>query len=185
MQTMTRKGTFDAAHRVMNEKMKCFNIHGHTYLYELTFKFNSMDSIGYAVDFKEIKRVCCQFIDDFLDHGVIVNPDDTLFIKTAEVLKSKIWQMSLNLDKYCNPTAENIAKEIFLICENLFTGRGFGLQIQNVRLYETPNCFVDCTEESISGTEVENFEIMNLQKITEYAKEKGIFNYDDRIIKPE
>ena len=54
-QYITRKGTFDSGHRVMNERMKCFNIHGHTYLYELEFEFNEMEEIGYAIDFKEIK----------------------------------------------------------------------------------------------------------------------------------
>jgi hypothetical protein len=56
-QYITRKGNFDSGHRVMNERMKCFNIHGHTYLYELEFEFNEMEEIGYAIDFKEIKRV--------------------------------------------------------------------------------------------------------------------------------
>ena len=26
-QHITRKGSFDSGHRVMNEKMKCFNLH--------------------------------------------------------------------------------------------------------------------------------------------------------------
>lgn len=41
-QYITRKGNFDSGHRVMNERMKCFNIHGHTYLYELEFEFNEI-----------------------------------------------------------------------------------------------------------------------------------------------
>ena len=32
MQLITRKGTFDSGHRVMNEQYKCYNLHGHTYL---------------------------------------------------------------------------------------------------------------------------------------------------------
>lgn len=27
-QHISRKGSFDSGHRVMNEKMKCFNLHG-------------------------------------------------------------------------------------------------------------------------------------------------------------
>ncbi len=57
IQYISRKGNFDSGHRVMNEFMKCYNIHGHTYLYELTFSFENMEEIGYAIDFKEIKRV--------------------------------------------------------------------------------------------------------------------------------
>ena len=111
-QTITRKGSFDSGHRVMNERMKCFNIHGHTYIYELTFEFNEMEEIGYAIDFKEIKRVGCQWIDDLLDHGFIVNPKDEAVINACKLTTSKIWYMSLNgKDEYCNPSAENIAKE--------------------------------------------------------------------------
>ena len=84
MQYITRSGTFDSGHRVMNERMKCFNLHGHTYLYDLTFSFDSMKDIGYAIDFKEIKRVACQWIDDILDHGFIVNPKDIVYIKDSE-----------------------------------------------------------------------------------------------------
>ena len=65
-QTITRKGNFDSAHRVLNEKFKCYNVHGHTYLYELTFQFDSMERIGYAIDFKEIK-ITAQGIDLLLD----------------------------------------------------------------------------------------------------------------------
>lgn len=179
-QTLSRKGSFDAAHRVMNEKMKCFNVHGHTYLYKLKFKFNSMDSIGYAIDFKEIKRVCCQFIDDYLDHAVILNPKDDILIAASTTLNSKIWLMSLNLEGYCNPTAENIAKELFLICEYLITGRGYGLDIDKIVLYETPNCSVDCTKKSITESDRENFFMLRRRLLNDYVKEKGIINYDDR-----
>ena len=86
-QYITRKGTFDSGHRVMNERMKCFNMHGHTYLYELEFEFNSMEAIGYAIDFKEIKRVGCQWIDDMLDHGFIVNPKDDDVIKACAKIR--------------------------------------------------------------------------------------------------
>ena len=110
-QYISRKGNFDSGHRVMNERMKCFNIHGHTYLYELTFEFNEMEEIGYAIDFKEIKRVGCQWIDDLLDHGMILNPKDTELIQTTRNYGTKLWLMSLNGEgEYCNPSVENIAK---------------------------------------------------------------------------
>ena len=51
MQLITRKCSFDSGHRVMNEAMKCFNIHGHTYLCEVTFQHENMEDIGYAIDF--------------------------------------------------------------------------------------------------------------------------------------
>lgn len=162
MQTITRKGNFDSGHRVMNEAMKCFNIHGHTYLYELTFAFENIDDIGYAIDFKEIKRVFCQYIDDVIDHGMILNPHDYKLIETTKEYKTKLWLMSLNGEgKYCNPSVENIAKELFLAMEilsnTLYSKAPTGLKINRIKIYETPNCYTECTIDSISDVEKRNF----------------------------
>jgi len=178
MQTITRKGSFDACHRVMNEKFKCFNVHGHTYLYELTFKFETMEKIGYAVDFKEIKRVMMQWIDDLLDHAAILNPCDHVMLEACRSIKSKFWVMTLNGMGYCNPTVENIAREIYIAMVILC--REFPIKIQSIRLWETPNCFTDCDADSISRSEIENFSIFNGDTILMYAKEKGQLNYSDK-----
>lgn len=179
-QYITRKGSFDSGHRVMNERMKCFNMHGHTYLYELEFEFNEMEQIGYAIDFKEIKRVGCQWIDDLLDHGFIVNPEDTDVITACKATGSKIWYMSLNgVNQYCNPSAENIAKEIFLAMEILFAQYA-NLRIHKIILWETPNCCTTCIKESISEIEMDNWVQHNSDGMVFYRDQKGIFEYDDR-----
>lgn len=180
-QYITRSGTFDSGHRVMNERMKCFNIHGHTYLYDLEFEFNEIEEIGYAIDFKEIKRVGCQWIDDILDHGMILNPKDVELIKTTQNLGGKLWLMSLNGNNYCNPSVENIAKEIFLAMEILFYSYN-NLRIHKIKLNETPNCFTTCTKDSISNHERNEWNYFRKIEIENYAKEKGIFEYDDRRI---
>lgn len=180
VQTITRKGSFDSGHRVMNEAMKCFNLHGHTYLYQLTFSFNAMEEIGYAIDFKEIKRVACQWIDDLLDHGMILNPMDTGVIRCAEDTGSKLWLMSLNGEgKYCNPSVENIAKEVFLAMEYLFEAYPC-LIIKAVKIYETPNCATKCKANSISSEERINWGKANMASVLAYAESKGIVEYDDR-----
>lgn len=180
MQTIGRKGTFDSGHRVMNECMKCFNVHGHTYMYELVFQFDSMQEIGYAIDFKEIKRVGCQWIDDMLDHGMLLNVKDQVLKDAVDALKSKMWIMSLNgMWGYCNPTVENIAKEIFLAMRALFKGHQ-GLEISEVILYETPNCYTVCKSGSISVEEEKNWNKVRFDEVRKYAKEKGTIEYDDR-----
>ena len=179
-QYITRKGTFDSGHRVMNERMKCFNIHGHTYLYELEFEFNEMEEIGYAIDFKEIKRIGCQWIDDILDHGMLLNPKDELLINTTQSYGSKMWLMSLNGDEYCNPSVENIAKEVFLAMGVLFDSWHKTLRIHKITLYETPNCYTTCTKESISAQEAANWLHKRFEEVKGYATGKGIIEYDDR-----
>jgi 6-pyruvoyltetrahydropterin/6-carboxytetrahydropterin synthase len=183
-QAITRKGSFDSMHRVLNEQFKCRHVHGHTYLYELEFEFDSMEEIGYAIDFKEIKRVGCQWIDDILDHGAILNPKDVVLIQAALEVKSKLWLMSLNgPGEYCNPSAENLAKEIFLAMEILFA-QYHHLRIKHIRLYETPNCFTDCTTESITNQERVNFLNARLNELTDYRVKAGVVEYDDRKIAP-
>ena len=182
-QYITRECTFDSGHRVMNERMKCFNLHGHTYRCQLEFEFNSMESIGYAIDFKEIKRVGLQWIDDMLDHGVIVNPHDTAVIECAKETSSKIWFMSLNgQGNYCNPSVENIAKEIFLAMSILFKRYG-DLKLNKITLWETPNCFTTCIKESISEDEKKYWESANYDMVSNYEQEKGYLEYDDRKVK--
>ena len=179
-QYITRKGSFDSGHRVMNERMQCFNIHGHTFLYELTFSFEQMEALGYAIDFKEIKRIGVCWIEDKIDHGVILNPHDSDVIKAAHATQSKLWLMSLNGENnYCNPTVENIAKEIFLAMQVLFSERA-NLKIHQLRLFETINCYTDCFAESISPLEKKNFLTAREKELFEFAQEKGMFEYDDR-----
>ena len=188
IQYISRKGNFDSGHRVMNEFMKCYNIHGHTYLYELTFSFENMEEIGYAIDFKEIKRVFCQWIDDILDHGMLLNPHDTKLIETTREYGTKLWLMSLNgKGEYCNPSVENITKEVFLamdiLSDTLYGKFQTGLRIHNIKIYETPNCWTDCDRESITASERENFYKANFKDIEAYALAKGVLEYDDRKIK--
>jgi len=188
IQYISRKGNFDSGHRVMNEFMKCFNIHGHTYLYELTFSFENMEEIGYAIDFKEIKRVFCQWIDDTVDHGMILNAKDTKLVETTREYGTKLWLMSLNGEgEYCNPSVENIAKEIFMAMDTLskvlYRDSTTGLEIHSVKIYETPNCWTNCFRDSISDTERIHFSKARFEEIKNYALEKGVLEYDDRKIK--
>jgi 6-pyruvoyltetrahydropterin/6-carboxytetrahydropterin synthase len=143
-----------------------------------------MEEIGYALDFKEIKRVFCQWIDDILDHGMILNPKDELLIKTTQEYGTKLWLMSLNgAGEYCNPSVENIAKEVFLamdvLSETLYQNSPTGLKIHKVQIYETPNCSTECFRESISSNEFINFTDASVA-IKEYAISKGVLEYDDR-----
>ncbi|MCF0174779.1 MAG: 6-carboxytetrahydropterin synthase [Bacteroidales bacterium] len=180
MQKITRSGSFDAAHRIMNERVKCSNIHGHTFNFELTFSFKEADAIGYALDFKEIKRVACAFIDQYLDHAVILNPLDEDFIALATKISSRHWIMSLSGGEYCNPTAEHISKEIFLCVAQLMDSEN--LRLEEVKLYETAKCSVTTSAEDITEAERNNFMKIRRGLLDEWKASVGEFEYDDRRI---
>lgn len=179
-QYLTRKFSFDSAHRIVNEGISCFNVHGHCYFCELKFEFDDTNALGYPIDFKEIKRVGVEFIMQYWDHGYIANPHDDLMIEVLDKLKSKYWLMSLNGEtEYCNPSAENMSKEIFLIMEILFE-KYPNLKIHEVTLWETPNCSVSCIDESISEVERDNWRRYNQSLVETYRDFMGIKEYDDR-----
>ena len=74
--TITRKFTFDAAHRLINHKGKCANLHGHRYVAEITLQAKQLDELGMVVDFSEVKRIIGDWIDHRWDHNTILHPGD-------------------------------------------------------------------------------------------------------------
>lgn len=179
-QYLTRTVEMDLGHRILHERVKCHSIHGHRVKVELTFQFIRQEAIGYCIDFKEIKRVGCQWLDDAMDHGFIANPHDEVMIKACEATGSKLYLMSLNGEgNYCNPTAENISKEIFMAVEILFESYP-DLKLHQVRFYETPNCWVDTFSQSLHADEKQHFLNYRYATIFEYAKQKGMVEYDSR-----
>lgn len=180
MNTITRIFEFDAAHRVMNEKVKCFNLHGHRFKVEVTFTYDKKLALGYAIDFKEIKRVLGSWIDEHLDHACLLNPMDRDLINLCKANNWRLYIMGLGNAGDYNPSAENIASELFTIAKTFFDKEKDGVEVTNIRLYETPNCWVDTTESSVyrplHGA---------LLSLINYKQEKGTFDYDIRNAKKE
>lgn len=173
METVTRIFEFDAAHRVMNEKVKCFNLHGHRFKVEVTFEYRSKGALGYAIDFKELKRIVGAWIDEKLDHACILNPLDEALISVCKDNGWKLYVMGMGAEGDINPSAENLATELYYVIKALF-GEGSDIILVKVRLYETPNCWVETDTYSYAGTS--SF----LERIKSWRKEKGNFNYDVR-----
>ena len=174
METITRIFEFDSAHRVMNERVKCFNLHGHRFRVEATFQYLSTKELGYAIDFKELKRVFGEFIDTFLDHASILNPMDTELIDLCIKNKWRVWVMGLGKQDDINPSAENIASELFYVGDTFFNMEEQSVKLVKIRLYETPNCWVECSSPSYIGTP----KAENLLKA--WRKSMGEVSYDSR-----
>lgn len=175
MNAVTRVFEFDSAHRVMNERVKCFNLHGHRFRVELSFVFEEVAEIGYAIDFKEIKRIAGAWLDENFDHAAILNPKDHEVIDLCKKNNWRIYIMGLGKDEDVNPTAENISEEILYCLRRVFMANfSDKVVLVNVRLFETPNCWVDTSSTKMKATkEIE-------AQIFMWAKEKGVVNYDSR-----
>lgn len=174
MATVTRIFEFDAAHRVMNERVKCFNLHGHRFKVEVTFEYNKKAALGYAIDFKEIKRIVGAYIDEHLDHACILNPLDKELIDLCKKNGWRVYIVGMGRNEDINPSAENLASEILYIVKQLFIKDRANIRPTNIRLYETPNCWVDADGWDI--VPMEDF----LNDLREWRKSKGEMNYDIR-----
>ena len=112
-------------------------LHGHRYVLEATFSADKLDELGRVIDFGEIKDIIKGWIDKNFDHNTILSiKDKTLGDEIAKITGQTIYYIKEN------PTAENIAKYLL---EEIFPGlfQGKNVTFEKLRLFETPNCFVD------------------------------------------
>lgn len=112
---LTRQFSFEAAHHLPFHEGKCKNLHGHTYVLDVTIE-GRYDANGIIMDFHDFKTIVTDHVINHFDHKCLND---------------------LEIFKHTSPTAENIAMYIH---EALAAA---GLPVRNIRLYETPTCWVD------------------------------------------
>jgi 6-pyruvoyltetrahydropterin/6-carboxytetrahydropterin synthase len=125
---VSREIDFCYGHRLLHYEGKCRHLHGHNGRVVITIETESLDSKGMVVDFNEIKRRVQGWIDEHLDHRMVLHRDDAI-VPLLETQGEPMFLMDVN------PTAENIAK---LIAD---VARHQGIPVVEVRLWETPHCF--------------------------------------------
>lgn len=141
---ITRRLEFDAGHRIPDHKSQCRHLHGHRYAIEITLSGEIIRQDGDAangmvMDFSEVKAIAKTHVVDVWDHAFLVFRGDT---RIVEFLGSLPDHRTVILD--CVPTAENLAEEAFRVLDPVYRNTyGNHLQLQRVRLYETPNCWAD------------------------------------------
>ena len=153
---ITRRLEFDAGHRILGHESKCKHLHGHRYVAEITVSAPSLDELGRVVDFSILKSVVGRWVDECLDHNMILHPNDPLAllieqtndVESEQPLTGGKPPFIMPSGKYANPTAENLSHVILAVAAYLLTKhtREHGLaalSVTRVRLYETPNCWAD------------------------------------------
>ena len=141
---ITRRLEFDAGHRIPDHQSQCRHLHGHRYALEVTLSGEIIRQDGNAangmvMDFSEVKSLAKQHVVDLWDHAFLAYAGDT---PVVEFLSSLPGHKTVLLD--CVPTAENLTEKAFAILDPVFRDRfGNHLQLERVRLFETPNCWAD------------------------------------------
>jgi 6-pyruvoyltetrahydropterin/6-carboxytetrahydropterin synthase len=125
---VTREIPFCYGHRLLNYDGKCRHLHGHNGRAVVTLEAEQLDGLGMVVDFSRLKRVVGGWINDTLDHKMILHKDDPVLA----YLRQQGEPVHV-LD--VNPTAENIARVIY----DYAAVQGF--PVVEVRLWETEDSF--------------------------------------------
>ena len=128
---LTRKAEFSASHSYNNPEFtaeenrrtfgKCNNPngHGHNYTLEVTVKGEVDSRSGFVVDLKQLKEIMQREVLDAMDH---------------RFLNKEVPEFLIQI-----PTTENIAIAIWQRLRPKLTQA----QLHRVRVYETPDLFVD------------------------------------------
>ena len=119
---------FSYGHRLINYDGPCRHLHGHNGVIEIDVASDALDAHGMVVDFGDIRRVVKDWVDANLDHRMVLCRADPM----VAVLQKEHEPLYL-IDG--NPTAENIAMEIFT------QARAHGLAISEIRLWETASSY--------------------------------------------
>lgn len=128
MYRVTREIHFCYGHRLLNYDGKCKHLHGHNGRAVITLEAPRLDALGMVMDFSRLKQVIGAWIDETLDHKMLLHRDDPALPALGQ-LGEPVHLMDVN------PTAENIARLIF----DYTASRGF--PVVEVQLWETESCF--------------------------------------------
>jgi len=130
---VTKSIEFCYGHRLLEYDGKCKYLHGHNGLIEVDIEADSLDSLGMVMDFTSVRDIVKGWVDENLDHKMLLRRDDPV----APILE-KLGEPIYLLDD--NPTAENIAKHIYLQARNQ------GLNMVEIRLWESPSSYATYRE---------------------------------------
>ncbi|MCS7278141.1 MAG: 6-carboxytetrahydropterin synthase [Aquificaceae bacterium] len=150
---ITKTFRFEAGHRVWKQnltcgrgaeltagkevpKNKCVNLHGHSYLLEVTLGSDVLSDQDMVMDFYHVKNALKDLIEE-IDHSFIIDLNDPMFRELKEVAE-KYGAMKIFPVDFC-PTAEALAKFFYDYLEQKLSEVGLlgDVKVVKVVLWET------------------------------------------------
>lgn len=136
MYAVKTKVSFEAAHRLYNVdtySSECRdNLHGHSYKVEVLVGVNDLNNAGMVIDFKLLKKIIKDLIEDKYDHSCILRNNDPI----AKVVKENCKKVII-VDN--SPTAEWMAKEFYEMIQSRINTFSSDLHVISVGVQETEN----------------------------------------------
>lgn len=124
---------FCFGHRLMAYQGKCSQLHGHNGRAVIVIESQELDELGMVFDFKELKAKVLRWVDEQLDHCMILQEGDPI-IELIRPLGSRCFVMDEP------PTTENIAKLIYRHVLSM------GMNVVEVRFWETDSSMASYCE---------------------------------------
>lgn len=121
MYELTIESEFAAAHRLREYDGACENLHGHNWRVEVNVGGEELDNLGMLIDFRELKRILDEVLDEF-DHKYL---NDVPCFREA------------------NPTTENLSRIVFEQCAAKLPQ---GVHMRSVAVWESSRCWARYTE---------------------------------------
>jgi 6-pyruvoyltetrahydropterin/6-carboxytetrahydropterin synthase len=136
MYLVTKRIEFCYGHRLLDYDGICKHPHGHNAVAEIDVRTDALDRRNMVADFSDIKRLVKGWIDQELDHKMILRQDDPL-VEPLRELGEPMYLLE------SNPTVERIARLIFEKTQEL------GFRVVSVRVWETPSSFAAYSTEQV------------------------------------
>ena len=128
MYSVTKRIEFCYGHRLLDYGGICKHPHGHNAMAEVEVRTDALDSRNMVADFSDIKRVVKGWIDEKLDHKMVLRRDDPL-VPALQALGEPVFLVD------SNPTVELVARLIYT------SAKEAGFDVVRVTVWETHSSF--------------------------------------------
>jgi 6-pyruvoyl-tetrahydropterin synthase len=153
------------AHHVRGHSGPCISLHGHTWMFEVTFEAQQLDAEGFVVDFDQVHAKVLQPCHDLLDHSLALgeaswNETREFLAPMGEALVGSRLEIHGHRGEFqahsptrlrggrnekpggikvtvfpFSPTSERLAEWLFQVAEDVFADDR--VRVASARVYET------------------------------------------------
>ena len=136
---VTKRFTFEMAHALRCHDGLCANIHGHSYVLDVTLLGTPIHAPGHpkdgmVIDFADLKSIVKAVVIDRYDHALVLHENDRSAVAADHALFGRVlftpWQ----------PTCENLLLQIVGALRKVLPAEA---PLQVVRLQETPTSWAE------------------------------------------
>jgi 6-pyruvoyltetrahydropterin/6-carboxytetrahydropterin synthase len=137
---VTTEIDFAYGHRLLDYDGKCAHPHGHNGRVQIELESETLNDTAMAVDFTVVKHGVQAWVNEHIDHKMILRQDDPL-LRPLHELGEPVYVMRRN------PTAESLAELIYDVA------REQGLPVVSVRFWESPTSYATFTPAHLGASD--------------------------------